>query len=54
MDRMTEFCRENLCLVDLNIDERKMAGWTSEFHYRYSILDVIKLYLSEIHQFSRI
>ena len=48
LDRLTEFCGENLRLVDLNIDEGKKAAWTGEFHYLYSILDITKYYIPEI------
>ena len=48
MERINEFCGENLRLVDLNIDEGKMQEWKSEFYYRYSVLDVTKYYLPEI------
>ena len=47
-DRLNEFCGENLGVVDMNIAEGKMADWKSEYYYRYSILDVTKLYLPEI------
>ena len=46
--RITEFCGDNLRIVDMNIHEGKVAEWKSEFYYRYSILDVTKLYLPEI------
>ena len=46
--RITEFCGDNLRVVDMNIHEGKVAEWKSEFYYRYSILDVTKLYLPEI------
>ena len=46
--RLTEYCGDNLRVVDINIAEGKMAEWKSEFYYRYSILDVIKYYLPEI------
>ena len=46
--RITEFCGDNLRVVDINIFEGKMAEWKSEFYYRYSVLDVTKFYLPEI------
>ena len=47
-DRITEFCGDNLRLVDWNIAEGKKAKWTSEFHYRYSVLDISTHYLPNI------
>ena len=47
-DRLTEFCGENLRLVDMNIDGGRKKEWQSEFFYRYSILDVTKFYLPQI------
>ena len=47
-DRLTEFCGENLRVIDINIKEGKVPEWKSEFYYRYSVLDVTKYYLPEI------
>ena len=47
-DRINEFCGGNLRLVDMNIQAGKMPAWKSEYYYRYSVLDVTKLYLPEI------
>ena len=46
--RITEFCGNNLRVVDMNIHEGKVDKWKSEFYYRYSVLDVTKYYLPEI------
>ena len=48
--RITEFCGDNLKVVDMNIHEGKVAQWKSEFYYRYSVLDITKKYLPEINQ----
>ena len=48
MDRITEFCSENLRAVDINLVEGKLQNWQVEFHYQYSVLDVINYYLPEI------
>ena len=48
MDRITEFCGENLRIVDINKDEGKLQDWQLQDHYLYSILDVTKYYLPEI------
>ena len=46
--RLIEFCGDNLKVVDMNIHEGKVPEWKNEFYYRYSVLDVTKLYLPEI------
>ena len=48
LKRLTEFCGDNLRVVDMNIQVGKLKEWTSEFFYRYSVLDVTKYYLPEI------
>ena len=47
-DRISEFCGDNLRIVDINVDEGKTDQWKIEFYYRYSVLDVTSFYLPEI------
>jgi len=48
MDRITEFCGDNLRIVDINRDEGKLQDWQLQDHYLFSTLDVTKYYLPQI------